>query len=144
MIPSQELNRFWIVRHNSLRFFYSRMSSGKWCILVPRSKVDELWQKIETAVADNRLLSAKVSTRLYTFSNGKGTHAICVYTSDWKNQTELLETLEVIRSLGVDTPLLYKRDIMTIKHRNFYTYKSPSGTTILPCSKKGFVEFTSK
>ena len=113
-LPSKDGSCFW---HQALSpatsSFSSNDKTGKWCVMLTAAEVDSAWAKIKAAVNDNRLLCAKAATRLSSERHG-GSFVICVYTADWTDEADLRRTRGVLRELGFDKPLRYKRDIETI------------------------------
>lgn len=114
-IPSQAFHTYWLqsvspsVKQNG---FSSDDKSGKWCIFLSPKKVDEAWDKIKLAVESDKLSLAKVATKVSAEKFKK--HVICVYTLDWSDKEELERTRQVLRELGFEKPLKYKRDLETI------------------------------
>ncbi|MEM5338713.1 putative phosphothreonine lyase domain-containg protein [Paraburkholderia azotifigens] len=110
--PSEDLSCSWhITKSPSCETFFSGATTGKWCVFAPSSDVDQAWTKIKSAVEEDKLLCAKVSTALR--SMGHDGHIICVYTRDWTDGQDLLRVRGVLRSLGFVEELGYKRDIDT-------------------------------
>lgn len=114
-IPSQAFHTYWLqsvspsVKNNG---FSSDEKSGKWCIFLSPKKVDEAWEKIKKAIEGDKLSMAKVATKVSAEKFKK--HVICVYTLDWSDTEELERTRQVLRELGFEKPLKYKRDLETI------------------------------
>ncbi|RQU47893.1 DUF1917 domain-containing protein [Burkholderia cenocepacia] len=110
--PSEDLSSNWhYKRSSSYNDFASTDVSGKWCIFLSPTDVDEAWSKISGAIENEQLMCAKVSTALR--SMGRDGHVICVYTRDWADMQDLMRTREVLQSLGFAKELGYKRDIDT-------------------------------
>jgi len=110
--PSEDLSCNWHSKKTpNYNDFASTDVSGKWCIFVSPTDVDEAWGKISGAIDNNQLMSAKVSTALR--SMGRDGHVICVYTRDWADRQDLMRAREVLQSLGFVKELGYKRDIDT-------------------------------
>jgi hypothetical protein len=110
--PSQDLSCNWhYKKSSSYNDFASTEATGKWCIFVSTTDVDEEWSKISEAIENDQLICAKVSTALR--SMGRDGHVICVYTRDWADRQDLIRTREVQQSLGFVKELGYKRDIDT-------------------------------
>lgn len=115
-LPSKDRSCFW---HQALspavKSFVSNDKTGKWCVMLTATEVDAAWAKIKAAVETNRLLCAKAATRLSSERHG-GSFVICVYTADWSDEADLHQSRAVLRELGFEQPLRYKRDIETINN----------------------------
>lgn len=113
-VPTKCRSQHWLQSHSpSLLEFKSNDKTGKWCIFVSEKTVDAKWLKIKEALAKDELLIAKVSTQLHKRSKS-AKYVICVYTKDWSDKEDLQKSREVLRKLGFNRPLKYKRDIETI------------------------------
>lgn len=111
-LPSENKSRYWLYEAKpGLQSFYSNDKTGKWCIFVSRSEVDEQWSKIKQVIKEGKLLVAKVSTAASLKSETE--HVVCVYTEDWSDKEELKRTRQVLKEIGFESPLGYKRDIET-------------------------------
>lgn len=110
--PSEDMSCMWHYKKSwSHNDFFPTDATGKRCIFVSPTDVDERWSKISGAIENDQLLCAKVSTALR--SMGRDGHAICVYTRDWADRQDLMRTREVLQSLGFAKELGYKCDIDT-------------------------------
>jgi len=110
--PSEDLSCNWHYKKSpSYNDYVPTDATGKWCIFVSATEVDEGWSKISVAIDNNQLMCAKVSTALR--SMGRDGHVICVYTRDWADRQDLMRAREVLQLLGFVTELGYKRDIDT-------------------------------
>ncbi|ORC47430.1 hypothetical protein B2G74_20050 [Burkholderia sp. A27] len=110
--PSEDLSCNWHYKKSpSYNDFVPTDATGKWCIFVSPTDVDEEWNKIRDAIENDQLTCAKVSTALR--SMGRDGHVICVYTRDWADRQDLMRAREVLQSLGFAKELGYKRDIDT-------------------------------
>lgn len=94
--------------------------SGKWVVFT--NSIQE-WTVIANAVASGLLpVEAKISADRKESEN----HAICVYTEE----TAASDVLQVLRSLGITSALLWKSDTDTLAQRHGYSsyrYISPKG-----------------
>lgn len=88
--------------------------AGKWCVTRPAGEIDAAWEEVQGAVLEGRLACAKVSTAVTAPKHGHQ-HVICVYTSDWRDWTELMRARDVLRELGFTEELGYKRDLETVR-----------------------------
>lgn len=83
--------------------------SGKWLMHLDTGfKVDHAWRGIATAVVEGRLSVAKVSPH-----QQDSKHVICVYTEDFTDEENIMQTDAAIRSSGVKCLLTYKPDAYT-------------------------------
>ena len=119
-LPSEDLSVFWHqVASPKLKKFQSNDKTGKWCIFLDANEVDAAWDKIKKHILKTKnveeLFLAKVSTKLGSQNQDK--HVICVYTHDWSDQENLIQTRQTLTSLGFTSPLKYKRDQETIEHK---------------------------
>lgn len=97
-------------RHHS---FHSTSNTGKWCVVRPADKIDELWVRVCQAVRDGIFPAALVSTPSQAASHG-GTFVICVFTRDWRNKADIDAARELLREFGVTESIGYKRDLDTV------------------------------
>jgi len=111
--PSESMFGYWLQQHSpKLESFQSNEKTGKWCIFISPSKVDAAWENLKKVISEDKLMLAKVSTKMGIPKFKK--HVICVYTKDWSDIQDLERTREVLREIGFKRPLKYKRDIETI------------------------------
>ena len=87
--------------------------SGKWLIFIQKEKVDGLWENIEKLATKGKIWNAKVSTLGHPGA-AKGTHVICVYTKNYLDKENVMDTREILRQIGINKRLNYKPDIYTI------------------------------
>ncbi|MGF6654937.1 hypothetical protein OKW34_005527 [Paraburkholderia youngii] len=110
--PSEDLSCNWHYKKSpSYNDFVPTDATGKWCIFVSSTDVDDEWSNISDAVENDQLMCAKVSTALRSI--GRHGHVICVYTRDWTDRQDLMHAREVLLSLGFVKELGYKRDVDT-------------------------------
>lgn len=111
--PSKDLSAVWKSCANpTLKEFKSNEHTGKWCLVFLPEEVDSAWEKITQATREGKLLLVKCSTALGAMRFG--THLVCVYTKNWSDNEDVQKTREVLRELGFNQPLKYKRDLETI------------------------------
>lgn len=67
---------------------------GKWLVYWDPKKVDEIWNKIRLAIIEGDLWRAEVSTKIPL--NPKSTHAILIYTKNFKDIPDIVETLDYL------------------------------------------------
>lgn len=92
--------------------FRSTDRTGKWCIFRDEATVDAMWAKIRQAVVNKELPAGMVSSP----ANAKhfdGTYLICVFTPEWRDQADVMRVREILRGMGVEEELGYKRDVDT-------------------------------
>lgn len=110
-LPSKDKSKPWHYAIAPGNSFESGGLTGKWCIFAAPARVDAAWDKVKSAVEEGRLLCAKVST---AYTKGfREEHVICVYTTSWEDVPDMLAVRAVLRELGFDEELGYKRDIET-------------------------------
>ncbi|KAI1759253.1 DUF1917-domain-containing protein [Hypoxylon sp. FL1150] len=101
-----------------------RVKCGKWMLFCTVLQVNEIWEIVAKATANNELgIAAKVAPRLTT--DKRTDRLICVYTADFSDTNDVrrvaqrLKQLRLIQSDG--RPLYYKPDVYTylgIAHGN--------------------------
>jgi len=90
---------------------------GKWLIFTPRSMVDEIWEKISSAIESGNLpYHAKVATAKESPFRQDDRHVICVYTPNFLYRDDVRNCRIVLKKLGFQSKLYYKPDIFTLKH----------------------------
>lgn len=113
-IPTTHRSSAWLQKAGkSVTYFSSDDSSGKWCIVLNESEVDQAWEKIKKACDNDLFVLCKVSTRMQLENSDRKTYLICVYTTDWKNTEDVYAKRKVLSDLGFTTPLKYKKDSQT-------------------------------
>ncbi|KAI1458545.1 DUF1917-domain-containing protein [Annulohypoxylon moriforme] len=101
-----------------------RVKCGKWMLFCNTFEVNEVWQTIAKATANNELgIGAKVAPRRTT--DKRTERLICVYTADFSDTQDVKRVAEKLKKLGLvqanDRPLYYKPDVYTylgIAHGN--------------------------
>lgn len=92
--------------------FQTTDRTGKWCIFRDEATVDALWAKIQQAVVNKELPAGLVSSPANA-QRYQGTYLICVFTHEWRDQADVMRVREILRGMGVDEELGYKRDLDT-------------------------------
>ena len=79
-----------------------------------KADIDEIWRKIRDATAAGRLgISARVSTAKENPDSRDERAVIYVNTADWEDEEDVMRIREVLRELGVEQRIGYKRNIET-------------------------------
>lgn len=116
LIPSKETSQPWIYADGKGEGCYEDGQTyvGKWLVFVRHEHVDEVWERIRSAVEAGKLgISAKVSTSRP--SGYKSTdHVICVYTYDFRDKADVGRVLTALRDIGITGRLYYKTDQATL------------------------------
>ena len=91
--------------------------SGKWLVFADATRIDAVWQIVRGAVLAGKLgASAKVSTKPGSKNReGIPEHAICVYTYDSDDETDVWRIRQVLRDVGITWKLYYKTDEATLQ-----------------------------
>lgn len=111
--PSQAADEYWIhAERKTGNYPESTDRSGKWLIFVPLERIDEVWDRIRTAIEEGRLGdSAKVATaKANPNAADPGKKVICVYTFDWKDKEDVMRIRSELRRLGIVWKIPYKAD----------------------------------
>ncbi|MBN1433088.1 MAG: DUF1917 domain-containing protein [Methanomicrobiaceae archaeon] len=116
VIPSKTTKIYWIVQ-DSPEFSpeeFDDEKGGKWLIFADKNEADELWTKIRDATVAGRLgISTKISTAKDNPESRDERMVIYVNTPDWEDEEEVMRVREVLKELGVDQRIGYKRNIET-------------------------------
>lgn len=116
VIPSETTRMYWIVQ-DSPEFNpeeFDDEKGGKWLVFIEKDETDTLWAKIRDATVEGKLgISAKVSTAKDNPDSRDERAVIYVNTADWENEDEVMKIREVLRELGVEQRIGYKRNIET-------------------------------
>jgi hypothetical protein len=114
--PSKETRHPWVYAEGKGIGCYEDGQTyvGKWLVFVPHESVDEVWEWIRSATEKGQLgIAAKVSTSRP--SGYKSTaHVICVYTHDFRDKDNVIQTLKALREIGIAGKLYYKTDQATL------------------------------
>ena len=87
---------------------------GKWLVFTEKESADDLWARIRDATVNNKLgLSAKVSTAKHNPESRDERAVIYVNTRDWEDKDDVMRVREVLKELGVEQRIGYKRNIET-------------------------------
>lgn len=114
--PAMATDEYWIVARRRIGTYPAPTSrSGKWLVFVPNAQVDEIWEKIKSAVESGRLGDeARVSTNTPRRQvSNPDERVICVYTYDCEDEDDRLRIREELRCLGVVERIPYKSDADT-------------------------------
>ena len=118
VMPTKTTRIFWILQ-DAPGFdpaLANAEKAGKWLIFLDRTEVDEMWKKIRDATCEGRLgISAKVSTAKQNPESRDERMVIYVHTADWEDEDDVMRIREVLRSLGVEQRIGYKRNIETFQ-----------------------------
>ena len=116
VIPSRTTRMYWIVQ-DSPDFSPGDLDDekgGKWLIFIEKEDVDDMWAKIRDATTAGRLgISARVSTAKENPESRDDRAVIYVNTADWEDEDEVMQIRQVLRELGVEQRIGYKRNIET-------------------------------
>ncbi|KAI2627518.1 DUF1917-domain-containing protein [Hypoxylon sp. NC1633] len=97
---------------------------GKWMLFCPVFEVNEVWEIVAKATANNELgIAAKVAPR--STSDKRTDRLVCVYTADFSDTPDVRRVAGRLKQLGLieakGRPLYYKPDVYTylgISHGN--------------------------
>ncbi|KAF7545655.1 hypothetical protein G7Z17_g9004 [Cylindrodendrum hubeiense] len=94
-----------------------KVRAGKWMLFCPPAEVNEVWEIVAKATANNELgIAAKVLPRP-PFDDPRKDRLICVYTSDFKDRADVTRVLQKLRELKLvearGRPIYYKPDAFT-------------------------------
>ena len=116
VLPTQEQREVWLEAYNEQEGypFDHPTKSGKWLVWLRKENVDRYWIKIRKAVRAGKLGGwAKVSTAGSKKSAKTGLFVICIYTYDSTDQQDVMRVRLVLRELGLQKPIPYKRNLDT-------------------------------
>ncbi|KAG6031234.1 hypothetical protein E4U40_007327 [Claviceps sp. LM458 group G5] len=94
-----------------------RVRTGKWMLFCSPAMVNELWELVARATANNELgIAAKVAPRS-ELNDSTRDRLICIYTSDFMDKADVARVLQRMRELGIAgtsrRKIYYKPDIFT-------------------------------
>ena len=90
--------------------------TGKWNVFLEPSQIDDVWDCVAGLVKENKIYSAKVSTRHGREQENRDNHVIVVYTPNYFDQDDVFRVRELLREeCGIEETLYYKPDIYTRK-----------------------------
>lgn len=122
-IPTDNTYSYWI--NHTFQGFCSTEKTGKWCVFSTESMVNKKWEKIKNLIDSGIIIHAKVSTKRFLSHSRSKKYVICVYTKDFNDIEDLIRTRNALRSIGLNRPLNYKRDIDTMNgvrgKKEYYT-----------------------
>ncbi|KAI1181011.1 hypothetical protein F4777DRAFT_527897 [Nemania sp. FL0916] len=91
-----------------------RVTCGKWMLFCTAFEVDNVWEVIAKATANNELgIAAKVAPKYNV--DQRTERLICVYTADFSDTKDVTRVAEKLKQLGLikTRPLYYKPDAYT-------------------------------
>ncbi|KAI0467281.1 hypothetical protein F4859DRAFT_525920 [Xylaria cf. heliscus] len=91
-----------------------RVTCGKWMLFCTAFEVNEVWEIIAKATADNELgIAAKVAPK--SNADQRTERLICVYTADFSDKKDVTRVAKKLKQLGLvkSKPLYYKPDAYT-------------------------------
>lgn len=109
-----------------------KASTGKWLVPIMLPDIGKIWEDLEDAAVEGRLLAIKKSTVLLRKKIGHD--LVCAYCCSSDPHT-VAETLEVLRSIGVDGELRYKSDLATFENRAVYLWSSTDFEQVVQLKK---------
>ncbi|KAL6804467.1 DUF1917 domain-containing protein [Trichoderma sp. SZMC 28012] len=103
----------------------AKVRTGKWLLFCPASEVNEMWEIVAKATANNELgIAAKVAPRS-PLEDPRKDRILCIYTSDFSDKADVGRVLQKMRELKLvearGRPIYYKPDAFTyigISHGN--------------------------
>ncbi|KAL7803818.1 DUF1917 domain-containing protein [Trichoderma aethiopicum] len=102
-----------------------KVRTGKWMLFCPATEVNEVWEIVAKATANNELgIAAKVAPRS-PLEDPRKDRLLCVYTADFADKADVGRVLQKLRELKLvearGRPIYYKPDAFTyigISHGN--------------------------
>ncbi|RDA82845.1 hypothetical protein CP532_0942 [Ophiocordyceps camponoti-leonardi (nom. inval.)] len=103
----------------------AKIRTGKWLLFCSPTDVNEIWEVVAKATANNELgIAAKVAPRSPVHDQRRD-QVLCVYTADFQDMADVGRVLQVLRELKLvnarSRPIYYKPDVFTyigISHGN--------------------------
>lgn len=103
----------------------AKVRTGKWLLFCSPSEVNEIWELVAKATANNKLgIAAKVAPRS-PFDDQRRDRLLCVYIPDFLDRSDVGRVLQKLRELRLvesrGRPVYYKPDAFTyngISHGN--------------------------
>ncbi len=87
--------------------------SGKWVLFFEENNVLSCWGDIKSMVEEEKIPSAKISTRLQIEKGLQSRYVACVYTEDYTDEKDVMRVKDCLRDKGFEQELHYKPDIYT-------------------------------
>lgn len=116
IVPTKTTQMYWIVQDTPAEIppRTDAEQVGKWLIFLERDEADEMWKKIRNATTEGKLgISTKVSTAKENPESRDNRIVIYSYTADWEDEPDVMRVREVLRELGIEQRIGYKRNIET-------------------------------
>ncbi|KAL6870251.1 DUF1917 domain-containing protein [Trichoderma novae-zelandiae] len=104
-----------------------KVRTGKWMLFCPATEVNEVWEIVAKATANNELgIAAKVAPRS-PLEDPRKDRLLCIYTADFADKADVGRVLQKLRELKLvearGRPIYYKPDAFTylgISHGNVW------------------------
>ncbi|KAL7923184.1 DUF1917 domain-containing protein [Trichoderma austrokoningii] len=95
----------------------AKVRTGKWMLFCPPSEVNEMWEIVAKATANNELgIAAKVAPRS-PLEDPRRDRLLCIYTADFRDKADVGRVLQRLRELRLvesrGRPIYYKPDAYT-------------------------------
>ncbi|KAH8127361.1 DUF1917-domain-containing protein [Trichoderma asperelloides] len=119
----------------------AKVRTGKWLLFCPVSEVNEMWEIVAKATANNELgIASKVAPRS-PLEDPRKDRILCIYTADFRDKADVGRVLQKLRELKLvesrGRPIYYKPDAFTyigISHGNAWGVRASiySSTDVFP------------
>ncbi|PHH60984.1 hypothetical protein CDD82_2205 [Ophiocordyceps australis] len=94
----------------------ARVRTGKWLLFCEPTEVDDIWEAVARATADNKLgIAAKVAPKCPEHGDRRQ-QLLCVYTADFNDKADVGRVLQYLRKLKLfkaKETIYYKPDVYT-------------------------------
>ena len=121
--PSEAQRVYWIYAESTNKYKKPTEYSGKWMCFIPEKYIDAAWAQIKDAT-ERGLLGGK--SKVSTLKGKRGDdYVCCVYTYNWKDETDVMRVREELRELGFTKAIPYKTDADTLAKK--YAHKGDKG-----------------
>jgi hypothetical protein len=115
--PSEVMEVPWLYAMNETGGYPPQTTdSGKWLVFVDAQDVDSVWACIKQATSEGRLGGrSKVATaKPNPHATDHRNQIICIFTYDWRDETDVRRVREELRRLGIHGKIAYKADADTL------------------------------
>ena len=114
--PTEISNINWIyAKRENVDYPNPTKLSGKWLLFVNVAKLDETWRVIKKATEEGLLGEFSKTATIKPSPNATkvNTKVICVYTSDYTNEEDVMRVRNELMNLGFVAKISYKADFAT-------------------------------
>lgn len=113
-VPESDNDAVRELDEKALRQDSPKSLGGKWNIFLKPVEIDDVWDCVTELAKENKIYSAKVSTKYGREQENQDNHVIVVYTPNYFDKDDVFRVRELLRDeCEIEETLYYKPNIYT-------------------------------